>query len=184
MDEVAKTSYVPGKHPDGVDAGIDERATFSPKVANYPNGAHACEVEIDPDTGEIDIQGYVIVDDVGTVLNPALLKGQIHGGVAQGVGQAVMERAVFDDIGQNISGSFMDYTLPRAQDFTLFDVKSNPVPTEQNPLGVKGAGEAGTVGALPAVMNAIEHALRSAGVEMIEMPASPERVWQALQATS
>ena len=184
LDEVAKTSYVPGKHPDGVDAGIDERATFSPKVANYPNGAHACEVEIDPDTGEIDIQGYVIVDDVGTVLNPALLKGQIHGGVAQGVGQAVMERAVFDDSGQNISGSFMDYTLPRAQDFTLFDVKSNPVPTEQNPLGVKGAGEAGTVGALPAVMNAIEHALRSAGVEMIEMPASPERVWQALQATS
>lgn len=184
LDEVAKTSYVPGKHPDDVDAGIDERATFSPKVANYPNGAHACEVEIDPDTGEIDIQGYVIVDDVGTVLNPALLKGQIHGGVAQGVGQAVMERAVFDDSGQNISGSFMDYTLPRAQDFTLFDVKSNPVPTEQNPLGVKGAGEAGTVGALPAVMNAIEHALRSAGVEMIEMPASPERVWQALQATS
>tara|TARA_Y100001954_G_scaffold186598_1_gene199542 strand:+ start:3052 stop:5358 length:2307 start_codon:yes stop_codon:yes gene_type:complete len=181
LDEVAKVSYTPGKQPDGVDAGIDERATFSPKVANYPNGAHACEVEIDPDTGEIEIQAYVIVDDVGTVLNPALLKGQIHGGVAQGVGQAVMERAVYDGGGQNVSGSYMDYAMPRAQDFTLFDVKSNPVPTKQNPLGVKGAGEAGTVGALPAVMNAIEHALRGAGVEKIDLPASPERVWQALR---
>ncbi|MEE2997587.1 MAG: xanthine dehydrogenase family protein molybdopterin-binding subunit [Pseudomonadota bacterium] len=184
LDEVAKVSYVPGKQPDGVDAGIDERATFSPTIANYPNGAHACEVEVDPDTGEIEIQAYVIVDDVGTVLNPLLLKGQIHGGVAQGVGQAVMERAVFDDSGQNISGSFMDYAMPRAQDFTLFNVKSNPVPTEQNPLGVKGAGEAGTVGALPAVMNAIENALRNAGVEKIDMPASPERVWRALRANS
>ena len=181
LDEVAKVSYTPGKQPDGVDAGIDERATFSPKVANYPNGAHACEVEIDPDTGEIEIQAYVIVDDVGTVLNPALLKGQIHGGVAQGVGQALMERAVYDGSGQNVSGSYMDYAMPRAQDFTLFDVKSNPVPTKQNPLGVKGAGEAGTVGALPAVMNAIEHALRSAGAEKIDLPASPERVWQALR---
>ncbi|RZO38155.1 MAG: xanthine dehydrogenase family protein molybdopterin-binding subunit [Rhodospirillaceae bacterium] len=181
LDEVAKVSYTPGKQPDDVDAGIDERATFSPKVANYPNGAHACEVEIDPDTGEIEIQAYIIVDDVGTVLNPALLKGQIHGGVAQGVGQAMMERAVYDGGGQNVSGSYMDYAMPRAQDFTLFDVKSNPVPTKQNPLGVKGAGEAGTVGALPAVMNAIEHALRSAGVEKIDLPASPERVWQALR---
>jgi carbon-monoxide dehydrogenase large subunit len=182
LDEVAKSAYTPGKLPDGVEAGIDERATFAPKAANYPNGAHACEVEIDPETGEIEILAYVIVDDVGTVLNPLLLKGQIHGGVAQGVGQAVMERAVYDASGQNVAGSFMDYAMPRAEDFTLFDVKSNPVPTKQNPLGVKGAGEAGTVGALPAVMNAIEHALRSAGVETIEMPASPERVWQALQA--
>ena len=182
LDQVAKVSYAPGKQPDGVDAGIDERATFSPTIANYPNGAHACEVEIDPDTGEVEIQAYVIVDDVGTVLNPLLLKGQIHGGVAQGVGQAVMERAIYDDGGQNVTGSYMDYAMPRAQDFTLFDVKSNPVPTKQNPLGVKGAGEAGTVGALPAVMNAIEHALRSAGVEKIDLPASPERVWAALQA--
>jgi carbon-monoxide dehydrogenase large subunit len=111
-----------------------------------------------------------------------LLKGQIHGGVAQGFGQAVMERAVYDDSGQNVAASFMDYAMPRASDFTMFEVKSNPVPTKQNPLGVKGAGEAGTVGALPAVMNAIENALNAAGVPMIEMPASPERVWQALQA--
>ncbi len=184
LEQVAKISYAPGKQPEGVDAGIDERATFSPSAANYPNGTHACEVEIDPDTGEIEIKAYVIVDDVGTVLNPLLLKGQIHGGVAQGVGQAIMERAVYDGVGQNVSGSFMDYAMPRAQDFTLFDVKSNPVPTQQNPLGVKGAGEAGTVGALPAVMNAIEHALRGAGVEKIDLPASPERVWQALQIAS
>lgn len=182
--DVAKGSYTPGNIPDGVEGGIDERATFSPKAANFPNGAHACELEIDPDTGEIEITGYVIVDDVGTVLNPLLLKGQIHGGVAQGFGQAVLERAVYDADGQNVAASFMDYAMPRAGDFTMFDVKSNPVPTKQNPLGVKGAGEAGTVGALPAVMNAIENALNSAGVEMIEMPASPERVWQALQAAN
>lgn len=182
LDEVAKSSYVPGKLPDGVDGGIDERSTFSPKTANFPNGTHACELEIDPDTGEIEVLGYVIVDDVGTVLNPLLLKGQIHGGVAQGYGQAVLERAVYDADGQNIAASFMDYAMPRAGDLTMFDVKSNPVPTKQNPLGVKGAGEAGTVGALPAVMNAIENALNAAGVPMIEMPASPERVWQALQA--
>ncbi|MEC7488820.1 MAG: molybdopterin cofactor-binding domain-containing protein, partial [Pseudomonadota bacterium] len=181
LEDVAKISYTPGKQPEGVAAGIDERATFSPKTANYPNGTHACELEIDPDTGEIEILNYVIVDDVGTVLNPLLLKGQIHGGVAQGIGQAVMERAVYDGNGQNISGSFMDYAMPRAAELTMFAVKSNPVPTEQNPLGVKGAGEAGTVGALPAVMNAIENALRSNGVDMIEMPASPERVWRALQ---
>ena len=182
LDEVAKNSYVPGKLPEGVDGGIDERSTFSPKTANFPNGTHACELEIDPDTGEIEVLGYVVVDDVGTVLNPMLLKGQIHGGVAQGFGQAVLERAVYDEDGQNVAASFMDYAMPRAGDLTMFDVKSNPVPTKQNPLGVKGAGEAGTVGALPAVMNAIENALNAAGVPMIEMPASPERVWQALQA--
>ena len=181
LREVARRSYVPAELPEGVSAGIDERATFSPKAANYPNGCHACEVEIDPDTGEVEILAYVIVDDVGTVLNPSLLKGQIHGGVAQGVGQAVMERAVYDDDGQSLAASFMDYAMPRAEDFCMFDVKSNPVPTRQNPLGVKGAGEAGTVGALPAVLNAIENALNRAGVPSIEMPATPEKIWRALR---
>ena len=184
LGEVARRSYVPSELPEGVSAGIDERATFSPKAANYPNGCHACEVEIDPETGEVEITAYVIVDDVGTVLNPSLLKGQIHGGVAQGVGQAVMERAVYDADGQSLAASFMDYAMPRAEDFCMFDVKSNPVPTQQNPLGVKGAGEAGTVGALPAVMNAIENALNRAGIPSIEMPATPEKIWEALrQAT-
>ena len=180
FEEVARLSFVPARLPEGATAGIDERATFAPDVANYPNGCHICEVEIDPETGEVEIAGYVIVDDVGTVLNPLLLKGQIHGGVAQGIGQAVMERAVYDGGGQNLAGSFMDYALPRAEDLCMFDVKSNPVPTKQNPLGVKGAGEAGTVGALPAALNAIENALNRAGVASIEMPASPERVWRAI----
>ncbi len=181
LSEVARKSYMPSELPEGVSAGIDERATFSPKAANYPNGCHACEVEIDPETGEVEILAYVIVDDVGTVLNPSLLKGQIHGGVAQGVGQAVMERAVYAADGQNLAASFMDYAMPRAEDFCMFEVKSNPVPTQQNPLGVKGAGEAGTVGALPAVMNAIENALNRAGISSIEMPATPERIWRALR---
>lgn len=181
LSEVARKSYMPSELPEGVSAGIDERATFSPKAANYPNGCHVCEVEIDPETGEVEILAYVIVDDVGTVLNPSLLKGQIHGGVAQGVGQAVMERAVYAADGQNLAASFMDYAMPRAEDFCMFEVKSNPVPTQQNPLGVKGAGEAGTVGALPAVMNAIENALNRAGISSIEMPATPEKIWRALR---
>ena len=180
LEEIARLSFVPAKLPEGAAAGIDERATFAPEAANYPNGCHVCEVEIDPETGEVEIVGYVIVDDVGIVLNPLVLKGQIHGGVAQGIGQAVMERAVYDGSGQNLAGSFMDYALPRAEDLCMFDVKSNPVPTKQNPLGVKGAGEAGTVGALPAGLNAIENALNRVGVASIEMPASPERVWRAL----
>ncbi|MEX2455266.1 MAG: xanthine dehydrogenase family protein molybdopterin-binding subunit [Rhodospirillaceae bacterium] len=182
LDAVAKSSYTPGKVPPGVTAGIDERATYSPDAANYPNGCHACEIEIDPETGAIEVVNYVVVDDVGTVLNPLLLKGQIHGGVAQGFGQAVLECAVYDETGQNLTGSFMDYAMPRAADLCLFEVKSNPVPTKQNPLGVKGAGEAGTVGALPAVLNAIANALESAGAGRIEMPATPERVWQALRS--
>ncbi len=184
LQQIARGSYVPAQLPEGVSAGIDERATFAPDVANFPNGSHVCEVEIDPETGETEILAYVIVDDVGTVLNPLLLKGQIHGGVAQGAGQAVMERAVYDADGQALAASFMDYAMPRADDFCLFEVKSNPVPTRQNPLGVKGAGEAGTVGALPAVMNAVEDALEKAGVRVLEMPATPERVWRALQAAS
>ena len=184
LDTVAKASYTPDRIPEGVTGGIDERATYSPKAANYPNGAHACEIEIDPETGGIEVVGYAVVDDVGTVLNPLLLKGQIHGGVAQGFGQAILEAAVYDGTGQNLTGSFMDYAMPRADDLAFFEVKSNPAPTKQNPLGVKGAGEAGTVGALPAVMNAVADALRSAGADRIEMPASPERVWQALREAS
>lgn len=179
LQEIARKSYMASELPEGVSAGIDERVTFSPKTPNFPNGCHACEVEIDPETGESEIVNYVIVDDVGTVLNPMLLKGQIHGGVAQGVGQAVMEQAVYDANGQPLAASFIDYAMPRADDFCMFEVKSNPVPTRQNPLGVKGAGEAGTVGALPAVMNAIENALGGLAEAGLEMPATPERTWRA-----
>ena len=180
--EVARAAYLPPKLPADIEPGLEAGAGYVAKVENFPNGCHVCEVEIDPDTGAIGIVDYSVVDDVGTVLNPLLLKGQIHGGVAQGLGQAVMERIVFDrGSGQNLSGSFMDYAMPRADDMCGFRVEANPVPTATNPLGVKGAGEAGTVGALPAVTSAIVDALAPLGIETIDMPASPETVWRAIQ---
>ena len=152
--------------PPGLEGGFYETGTFAPDDFTYPNGSHVCEVEIDPDTGQLDIVGYVVVDDVGTVVNPVGLKGQIHGGIAQGLGQAVMEQVVYDrQSGQMLSGSFMDYAMPRAEDFPYLKVESNPVPTSRNPLGAKGAGEAGTVGALPAVVNAVMDALAPLGVK-------------------
>lgn len=151
--------------------------------ATFPNGAHLCEVEIDPETGHIAVVRYAVADDVGTVINPLTLKGQIAGGVVQGLGQALMERVFYDpEAGQLLTGSLMDYALPRADDVPGFTVVSHPVLTAANPLGAKGAGEAGTVGGLPAVMNAVNDALTRAGAGEIDMPASPERVWCALAA--
>jgi len=150
-------------------------------VQNFPNGCHICELEIDEETGEVDIVRYSVVDDVGTVINPLLLKGQIVGGVAQGIGQILMEDIKFDGDGQNLAGSFMDYAMPRATDISAVDVKSNPVPTGTNPLGVKGAGEAGCVGAMPAVANALVDALSHLGVRHVEMPATPERIWRTMR---
>ncbi|MEQ9112583.1 MAG: xanthine dehydrogenase family protein molybdopterin-binding subunit [Rhodospirillaceae bacterium] len=146
----------------------------------YPNGCHVCEVEIDPDTGVTTLVKYVVVDDVGTVINPMIVKGQLHGGIAQGAGQALMEQIVFDSDGQLITGSFLDYAMPRADDMPTFEVETSPVPTTMNPLGVKGAGEAGTVGALPVVVIAALDALRPLGVSHIDMPLTPERVWRAI----
>jgi carbon-monoxide dehydrogenase large subunit len=181
--EVAKASFQVGRLPPGFEGGLFETGTFAPSDTTYPNGSHVCEVEIDPETGELEIVAYVVVDDVGTVVNPIGLKGQIHGGVAQGLGQAVMERVVYDrESGQNLSGSFMDYAMPRAADFPPIVVESNPCPTRLNPLGAKGAGEAGTVGALPAVVNAVLDALTPLGVTHIEMPTTPDRIWQAVAA--
>ncbi|HAY45549.1 MAG TPA: hypothetical protein DCY55_04620 [Gammaproteobacteria bacterium] len=151
--------------------------------ATFPNGCHICEVEIDPTTGSVDVISYLVVDDVGTVINPQLLKGQITGGVAQGLGQALMEQVVYDSAnGQLVSASFMDYAMPRATELPAVEVISQPVPTNSNPLGAKGAGEAGTVGALAAVMNAVCDALASVGAGPIDMPATSEAVWKALQA--
>jgi carbon-monoxide dehydrogenase large subunit len=139
-------------------------------------------LEIDPETGEVEIQRYTVVDDVGTVMNPLLLEGQIIGGIAQGVGQLLMEDIRFDpETGQLLTGSFMDYAMPRAGDFCPVRCDSNPVPTKTNPLGVKGAGEAGAVGAMPAVGNALTDALSPLGIREIEMPATPERLWQAIK---
>jgi carbon-monoxide dehydrogenase large subunit len=185
LREVAKTSFLPARLPPGTEPGLFESATFAPDDDTYPNGSHVCEVEIDPETGAVELVGYHVVDDVGVMINPTLVKGQIHGGIAQGAGQILMERVAYDrESGQLLSGSFMDYAMPRADDFPAFDIHSNEVPTKRNPLGVKGAGEAGTVGAMPALMNAIMNALAEAGVAHLDMPATPERIWRALRHPS
>ena len=181
MKELARKAINPKNVPVDLDAGLIANSVFRTEVANYPNGCHVCEVEIDPETGAIQIVRYSVVDDVGTVMNPLLLKGQIVGGVVQGVGQILMEDIHFDADGQLVSGSFMDYAMPRASDLSPVEVKSNPVPTKTNPLGIKGAGEAGCVGALPAVSSAIADALAPLGIRHVEMPATPERVWRAIQ---
>jgi len=181
--EVAKASYQAAKMPRELEIGLSESAIILPPGPTYPNGCHVSEVEIDPDTGEIDITGYVIVDDVGTVLNPLTLKGQIMGGVAHGIGQALLEEIQFDaGSGQLITGSFMDYTMPRADNMSYIDVVSNPCPTATNPLGCKGAGEAGTVGAVPCVMNSVVDALSEYGIRHIDMPATPAKIWAAIAA--
>jgi carbon-monoxide dehydrogenase large subunit len=185
IEEVAKAAAVPAKLPKGLEPGLVATAVYTAEVDNFPNGCHVCELEIDPETGKIEIVRYSVVDDVGTVINPLLVYGQIIGGVAQGAGQILMEDIRFDaDSGQLISGSFMDYAMPRADDLSAVAVKSHPVPTSTNPLGVKGCGEAGCVGAMPAVANAIVDALSVYGVRHIEMPATPERVWRTINGAA
>lgn len=164
------------------DPAFDETGLFAPKGGTYPNGVHVCEVEIDPETGAVSVERYSVVDDMGRVLNPLLLKGQIHGGVAQGLGQALMERTVFDDeTGQLLTGSFLDYAIPHAALLPRIDVEFNEVPCKTNPLGVKGAGEAGAIGAPPAAINAMVDALSAFGITHIDMPATPAAVWEALR---
>jgi carbon-monoxide dehydrogenase large subunit len=182
IKEVAREAANPDRLPAGMEAGLIATAVYNAPVQNFPNGCHVCELEIDPETGTVELINYSVVDDVGTVLNPLLLHGQIDGGIAQGVGQILMEDLRFDPAtGQLLTGSFMDYAVPRADDLCAFHVESNPVPTKTNPLGVKGAGEAGCVGALPAVANALVDALSPLGIRHIEMPATPERLWRAIR---
>ncbi len=181
IKEVAKQAANPAQRPNEMEPGLVATAVYNAPVENFPNGCHVCELEIDQETGEPEIVRYSIADDVGTVLNPLLLHGQTHGGVAQGIGQILMEDIRFDGAGQLLTGSFTDYAMPRAEDLTPIQTESNPVPTKTNPLGVKGAGEAGCVGALPAVANALVDALSIFGVRHIEMPATPERIWRAMK---
>jgi carbon-monoxide dehydrogenase large subunit len=181
IEEVAKLSYRAGTLPAGADYGLAAGAVVVPEEATFPNGCHICEVEIDCETGALEIVNYVVVDDVGTVINPLLVKGQIHGGLAQGIGQALQEAVVYDPDGQMLSGSFMDYAMPRAHMMPTINVISNAVPTTKNFLGVKGAGEAGTVGSLVGVTNAVLDALRPAGIEDVEMPLTSARIWTALR---
>ena len=182
LPEVARAAHDPARLPAGMAAGLAAATIYDNRATNYPNGCHVCELEIDPETGAVRLERYVVVDDVGTVLNPLLLKGQIHGGIAQGAGQILAEDLTFDpDSGQLLAASFMDYAMPRAQDLCEFVVKSHPVPTKTNPLGVKGAGEAGTVGAMPAIANALVDALSHLGIRHVEMPATPPRLWRLIR---
>jgi aerobic carbon-monoxide dehydrogenase large subunit len=181
IKEVAIDAANPAKLPAAMEPGLFATAVYKAGKQNFPNGCHVCEIEIDKETGVVEIVRYSVVDDVGTVLNPMLLHGQIHGGVAQGAGQVLMEDIHFDASGQLVTASFMDYAMPHAHNLSDIEVESNPVPTKTNPLGTKGAGEAGNVGALPAVANAVVDALSEFGIRHIEMPATPERIWRAMQ---
>jgi aerobic carbon-monoxide dehydrogenase large subunit len=182
LTDVAKSFYRPAMLPPQFDVGLEASGTFAAEPPNYPNGCHLCEVEVDPETGAVTLARYAAIDDVGKVMNRLLCEGQIHGGVAQGVGQALMEAIVFDSAGQLITGSFQDYAMPRAEDFPELISELTEVPARTNPLGVKGAGEAGATGAPPAVIGAILDALKPLGVERIDMPATPSRIWAAINA--
>ena len=173
--EVAFSAYVPNNYPDDEEMGLSEKAVYDPGNFTYPAGTHVCEVEIDPATGVTTVVQFVAVDDFGKVINPMIVEGQVHGGIAQGIGQALLERAAYDEYGQLLTGSYMDYCMPRADDLPSFAVDMTVTPCTHNPLGVKGCGEAGAIGAPPAVINAVTDAL---GVVDIPMPATPERVWR------
>ena len=184
MNQVAKHSHQWGQLPNDIELGFTENANYGPaNSATFPSGAHICEIEIDKETGKLALTRYCAVDDVGRVINPLICEGQIQGGIVQGIGQVIGEEIVYDpDSGQLLTGSFQDYLMPRADDFCNFELGANTSPTPRNPLGVKGVGEAGTLGAIPAVMNAVNDALHRIGAPEIEMPATPEKVWRAINA--
>src|SRR6185295_17027605 len=180
---VAQAANDPKKLPPGMAPGLDATQVQNPSAPTYPNGCHIVEVEIDPDSGVTTVARYTVVDDFGAVINPMLLEGQVHGGIVQGLGQALLEETVYDDdSGQLLTGTFMDYAMPRADNLPLFSFSTHNVRCKANPLGIKGAGEAGAIGAPPAVINAIIDALRTrkADITHIDMPATPRRVWEAL----
>ncbi|QBQ96116.1 xanthine dehydrogenase family protein molybdopterin-binding subunit [Paraburkholderia pallida] len=183
--EIALSAYVPHNYPlETLEPGLDESAFYDPTNFTYPSGAYICELEVDPDTGETRIDRFTAVDDFGNVINPMIVEGQVHGGLGQGIGQALLERCVYDnESGQLLSGSYMDYAMPHASDVPSFTVETaKGTPCTHNPLGVKGCGEAGAIGSPPAVINAIIDALAPLGVKDLQMPATPHRVWQAIQA--
>lgn len=184
IGDIAMAAYVPHNYPlDELEPGLDEQAFYDPKNFTYPNGCHVCEVEIDPDTGVTKITNFIAVDDFGRVINPMVVEGQVHGGLVQGIGQALLENCVYDEeSGQLLTGSYMDYCMPRADDVPSFSVQYHETqPCTHNPLGVKGCGEAGTIGASAAVMNAVVDALSEFGITHLDMPASPEKVWRAIE---
>jgi carbon-monoxide dehydrogenase large subunit len=179
---VALTAYVPHNYPEGLEPGLEETSFYDPSNFCFPFGAHACVVEVERETGQVKILRYVAVDDVGHVINPMIVDGMVHGGIAQGVGQALWEGAVYDDrSGQLVTGTMMDYAMPKADMLPSYETDRTVTPTPVNPLGIKGAGETGTIAATPAVVNAVVDALSSFGIDHLEaMPLTPARVWQAM----
>ena len=182
--QVALTAYVPHNYPlDKLEPGLNETAFYDPTNFTFPAGTYICEVEVDPATGSTRVDKFTAVDDFGTIINPMIVEGQVHGGLVQGIGQALMENCVYDrETGQLLTGSFMDYAMPRADDFPEFKLGHVCTPCTHNPLGTKGCGEAGAIGSPPAVINAVLDALRPLGVKEFDMPASPHRVWEAIQS--
>lgn len=178
--DIALTAYVPHDYPEDLEPGLEDNAFWDPKNFTFPFGTHISVVEVDPDTGKVKILRYVAVDDVGNIINPMIVDGQVHGGIAQGIGQALLEGAVYDESGQLLTGSLLDYAIPKADDLPMFEVDRTITPCPDNPLGVKGAGETGTIAATACVVNAVIDALWHLGVRNITMPLSPERVWRAI----
>jgi carbon-monoxide dehydrogenase large subunit len=184
MGEVAFATFMAHNLPDGVEPTLDSDAVYDPENFSFPHGTHLCAIDIDTETGEAKIRKYVCVDDIGTPINPLIIEGQVHGGLAQGIAQALFEEAVYDDDGNLTTGTFVDYTLPSAADLPHFDTDRTETAATSNPLGVKGVGEAGTIASTPAVVNAVVDALRPFGVNDIRMPATPERVWRAIHGAA
>ncbi len=183
LSEIALTAYVPHNYPiTEIEPGLDETAFYDPANFTFPGGCHICEIEIDPETGVTSIVNFTAVDDVGRVINPMIVEGQVQGGVAQGIGQALLEHAIYDSNAQLLSGSFMDYTMPRADNLTNISVATENTLCTHNPLGVKGCGEVGAIGSPPAVINAVVNALKNYGVRHMNMPASPEKIWGIINA--
>ncbi|NTW00406.1 MAG: molybdopterin-dependent oxidoreductase [Oscillochloris sp.] len=180
LKEIARRAYS-NRLPSTIDSGLEETDFFRPADLIYPFGAHVAVIEIDPETGEVCVRDYFSVDDCGTRISPMIVTGQIHGGLAQGIAQALLEEVVYDESGQLISGSLMDYALPRADFFPPFTLDQTVTPTPLNPLGVKGIGEAATIGSTPAIANAVIDALRHRGICHLDIPMRSEKVWQALQ---
>ncbi len=182
IGEVALTAYVPHNYPEGLEPGLEETAFYDPLNFTFPAGTHVAEVEVDPETGVVELVAVTGADDVGRIINPMIVNGQLHGGLAHGIGQALLEHCEYDDEGQLVTGSYMNYTMPRAGDLPNFNINHNTTHCTHNPLGVKGVGEVGSIGVPPAVINAVVDALSPLGVTHIEMPATSQRVWQAIQA--
>jgi carbon-monoxide dehydrogenase large subunit len=180
-EEIADVAYRPHKGPEGMEAGLEAHAIFSPGNATWPFGSHLALVEVDPETGNVDLLRYIAVDDCGNVINPMIVAGQIHGGIAQGLGQAMLEEAIYDEDGNLLTASLVDYPIPTASDVPTLELGWTTTPTDVNPLGVKGVGEAGTIGSAQTIVNAVVDALTPLGVKHVDMPLRPRKVWQAIQ---